>query len=778
MAYNPRADSSTASSAAENLKDAEGIIRVANQAERNTLPTNTVYAFPTSGWVYQADDGIIYSYNGTSWDVILNTTELNLLGNPRYKYYSGATLIGGISFERVASEHYKWIVEDATQARLFEIERLATGDVRLEATHSRGIGLYPLSGTSNSELIITDTGATLVGDDSLTIQSPILNIAGATDIVGPQVQIGGTVVPDGKLLGTVRGALAGVDPPSSLPTWFPQTLGDPNSILRVNPAGDNAVWGAGGGGVRITTLLNTTYANAPAGPHANSPQDFILPADFDSANSLVYLTIQDSDGDRKDITLRTDYLASLTGSSYINNIDTFYLGSQRGVVNYRPSTRGINARVGGANPRWVFVGLIPRSSGGIGGLSVTDVVEHRSYQSATTATDANNSAYVDFDDDFAVGNQAVMVTVAANLSGAVQKKTVVIPISELADIGTTEGNVGSFFLANAIQGSGNTQRQRQGYIRFQNDPDNNNVRLRARMDGVSPRILQVQLWGESGSALGATTFLELTDTPNSYTDGEWLRQTPTGIVSVPAPSGTFTPTANSIPASAAMADTLAERQAWFDRLMIPIHETITHTSFVLNAGDRVGQYEGFITSPVTGDIDGRTTAYVLNVGGTRYELSALYQITLAGGTLNNIVLRLSPDPSADINAEWQLQIGSTLFNFSDATTATDASGRVSYSWANNRSEFIESGQRYNCALRIPIVDQFATLPIQTTELRGVLDPSQYGNNSIPISAIASGDVRAQARLRSLAGFGLLTSAGNRVLKYIGTQSSPGRIGYL
>ena len=94
------------------------------------------------------------------------------------------------------------------------------------------------------------------------------------------------------------------------------------------------------------------------------------------------------------------------------------------------------------------------------------------------------------------------------------------------------------------------------------------------------------------------------------------------------------------------------------------------------------------------------------------------------------MLRISPDPAADITAEWQLQIGSLLFDFFSATTATDAGGRVSYSWSGNRAGLLVGGQSYNCALRIPAVDQFATLPISFTQITGTADPSQFRDNSI------------------------------------------------
>ena len=273
-----------------------------------------------------------------------------------------------------------------------------------------------------------------------------------------------------------------------------------------------------------------------------------------------------------------------------------------------------------------------------------------------------------------------------------------------------------------------------------------------------------------GGGSGSTTFLGLTDTPSAFEAGKWLRQTATGLESVDAPAGSFTPTDDSIPASAARASTLAYRQEWLDRLDIPIHETVTSNSFVIIAGVRTNPaLTGFITSPVTGSINGSTSGLNVRIGGTLYSISALYQINAAGGTQNNIAFRISPDPATDISAEWQLQVGALLFNFADATTATDAGGRVTYSWTGNTANIFEGGQSYNCALRIPAVEQFATLPIQASQITGTFDPTQFRDNSISYRRAIAGTPAEQAGWRTKAGFAAFASANNRVLKYVGTQ---------
>ena len=271
-----------------------------------------------------------------------------------------------------------------------------------------------------------------------------------------------------------------------------------------------------------------------------------------------------------------------------------------------------------------------------------------------------------------------------------------------------------------------------------------------------------------GGGGGSSTFLGLTDTPAAYTAGQYLAMTATGITGVAAPTSAIAD--DSIEPQMLDADTLAGRQGFLNRLQIPIHETITTDSFVMTAGVRTSPgLTGFITSPVTGSIDGSTSDYNITVGGTRYQISALYQITVAGGTQNNIVLRISPDPSADITAEWQLQIGSLLFDFYSATTATDAGGRVSYSWTGNRAGLLVGGQSYNCALRIPAVDQFATLPISFTQITGTNDPTQFRDSSIAFGRAIGATLTDQAGWRTKAGFAAFVNSGNRYLAYQNNQ---------
>ena len=279
--------------------------------------------------------------------------------------------------------------------------------------------------------------------------------------------------------------------------------------------------------------------------------------------------------------------------------------------------------------------------------------------------------------------------------------------------------------------------------------------------------------GGGGGGAGATTLLTLTDTPTSYgTAGQALvmNAAATGLEFMTLQTGGAVLGDDVITPPMLQADTLAQRQAFLNRLQIPIHETITSNSFTVTAGVRTSPgLTGFITSPVTGSINGSTSGLNVRIGGTLYSISALYQVTVAGGTQNNIVIRISPDPASDISAEWQLQIGSLLFSFAQATTSTDAGGRVSYSWTGNTAGILVGGQSYNCALRIPAVEQFATLPIQASQITGTFDPTQFRDSSIAYTRAIGATPSDQAGWRTKAGFAAFNSANNRVLKYVGTQ---------
>ena len=265
----------------------------------------------------------------------------------------------------------------------------------------------------------------------------------------------------------------------------------------------------------------------------------------------------------------------------------------------------------------------------------------------------------------------------------------------------------------------------------------------------------------------ATAFLALTDTPAAWgTAGQSLRMN-TGLDGLEF----YTPTDptiadDSIAAIKARASTPAYRQEWWTRLQIPLHETITHTSFVLLAGvPSSGGLAGFLTSPLAGTLDGRTTALTINVDGARYQISGLWQVTLAGGTLNDIVIRFEGDPSTSINGEWQLQIGSLVLDFSAATQASLPGGRTSYTWTGNAANIIEGGQSYNCALRVPIIDQLITGPINFSQIQGTVGATQYGDDTIGPSKIIGGSLSEQAQLRGKMGFAALSDNALSVLKY-------------
>ena len=137
-------------------------------------------------------------------------------------------------------------------------------------------------------------------------------------------------------------------------------------------------------------------------------------------------------------------------------------------------------------------------------------------------------------------------------------------------------------------------------------------------------------------------------------------------------------------------------------------------------------------------------------------------------TLNNIILRIGPDPGDDL-AEWQFQIGtSVLLNFSAATKATVPGNRVTYTWTGNTRLFV-GGQNTACSIRIPLVEQFVVAPINFSQIQGTADPTQFRDNSIAYTRAIAGTPAEQAGWRTKSGFAAFANAGNRVLKYVNNQ---------
>ena len=189
------------------------------------------------------------------------------------------------------------------------------------------------------------------------------------------------------------------------------------------------------------------------------------------------------------------------------------------------------------------------------------------------------------------------------------------------------------------------------------------------------------------------------------------------------------PAADSITAAMAQLDTAPHRQAWLHRLQIPIHETIGIQDFtVLSGVPTVGGLVGF-ASTQAGTINGSTTGATFRVGSNLYTVSQIAQITTAGSNLNNIIVRIGPDPAADVNTEWQFQIGHVLLDFTDAFKSTVPGNRVTYTWRGNSRLFI-GGQTIVCSIRQPSVDIFNTGVIDFSQVTGTAAPDQFRDNSI------------------------------------------------
>ena len=190
-----------------------------------------------------------------------------------------------------------------------------------------------------------------------------------------------------------------------------------------------------------------------------------------------------------------------------------------------------------------------------------------------------------------------------------------------------------------------------------------------------------------------------------------------------------TPAADSITAAMARMDTAPHRQEWLHRLQIPIHETIGIQDFTILSGVPTGGGLVGFASTQAGTINGSTTGATFRVGANVYTVSQIAQITTEGTNENNVIIRIGPDPAADVNAEWQFQIGNVLLDFSAATKATVPGNRVTYTWTGN-SRLLIGGQTIVCAIRQPSVDIFNTGAIDFSQLTGTAAPDQFRDNSI------------------------------------------------
>ena len=392
------------------------------------------------------------------------------------------------------------------------------------------------------------------------------------------------------------------------------------------------------------------------------------------------------------------------------------------------------------------VHIVSDTGNAVVGLGLRDVLTQTTYASATAGS-ANTSATQALPENFEDNNALVYLQVGLT-SNYIEATT--IRTAYLASL------TGANWLPVEGIAAGNIEYQ----------PSTRS--LRVTRAGRSPRLMYVGLMGAASAAPStpaATTFLDLTDTFSSYTDGEYIVQTATGLASVAAP--TFTLADNQVTAPKLDTRTLADRQAFLNALQIPIHETVSNNNFTILARDRVNQFEGYNESPATGNINGTVAALNVSVKGVTYTISALYQITAAGGTQNNIIFRISPDPSADITADWQLRIGtSLLLTFNDATKTLDGGGRAIYSWTGNSSEAIEGGQAYNCALMIPVVELLANFDFNFSQISGLVGTTQFGDNTIAYTRAIGATAADQAGWRTKAGFvDLQNTGGNKWLYY-------------
>ena len=814
MAWTPIASMADASSAAENLRTARGIVRFANAAEQTAAETNTTLAFPTGGWAYRADSGDLIQRSATGWETLLNLPDVLAIGKPTVVFYdsTGATEQGTLSVVKIGAGNWRLTAQTEGAATFFNVEHRTDGRLEIKAQTTNGLQLVANTATNPSKLVLTDTAAEIVGNTSLAIQSPIIALSALSDTAAPTISIGGAAVAANRMLGTdASGNLASLAIPSGGPAWLPATLGMAGQGLVVDDGGTTLIWsdniGSGGGGTPLESFftpslpaatrsaVGETQINIAAGtladdhPFSVSSNGIVVAAGTeDFAATLDYvLDIHPtawltpgtganqgprSGGNRLfiDVYWKKDgtIIQDTRISHYIRGDEDWAPGDHKIHGNFSEIlgpgtyTLWINRTVAAASGNEITgyevvaansdIHIVSGTGPAVAGAVLRDVLTQTTYASATAGPHANSSANVTLPAGFGDRNNFVYV-IAADASG--NYGNALISTALLASL------TGSNYIVVGDIETGNND----GTVLYR--PSDRALHVTVRTH--SPRNVYVGLIGAAtGSGGGSETFIGLTDTPDAYTAGQFLAMTATGVRGVAAPSRV--PADDSLTPAMLMADTQAERQGFYNRLQFPYHETITDNSFVVTAGVRTTPgLTGFITSPVTGSINGRTSALNVTIGGTTYQISALYQVTVAGGTQNNIVLRISPDPASDISAEWQLQIGSLLFDFSQATTATDGGGRVSYSWSGNRAGLMVGGQSYNCGLRVPIVEKFAVLPISFTQITGTNDPTQFRDNSITYGRAIGATLGDQAGWRTKAGFAALVNAGNRYLAYQNNQ---------
>ena len=271
----------------------------------------------------------------------------------------------------------------------------------------------------------------------------------------------------------------------------------------------------------------------------------------------------------------------------------------------------------------------------------------------------------------------------------------------------------------------------------------------------------------SGGGGGSSTFLGLTDTPSAYgTAGQVpiINATANGFDFGDVPPPTLA--ANSVTAAQAQLDTMEHRQEWHNRLALPTHDTVGIQDFTIFSGvPTAGGIVGF-ASTQAGTINGNTHSASFRVNDNLYSVTQIAQVTTAGTNLNNIIVRIGPDPetNGDVNADWFFQVGGVFLSFANATKATVPGNRVTYTWTGSPRLFI-GGQTTICRIRQPLDDIHSGIPSNFSALSGTVAPEQFRDDSIAYTRAIGGSLTEQAGWRSKIGFATLTDNPASVLKF-------------
>ena len=414
---------------------------------------------------------------------------------------------------------------------------------------------------------------------------------------------------------------------------------------------------------------------------------------------------------------------------------------------FMPTTIGTNGQglivSGGA----VVFGTVATTGGGV---SLTDVLAQTTYASATAGT-ANTSATQALPADFATGNAFVYIQVGLTQNYV---EATLVSTAYLSSL------TGTSFVAVEGIAAGNIEYQ----------PSTRS--LRVTRTGRTPRLMYVGLIGSSsGGATGSSSFIGLTDTPAAFgTAGQIPIINAAGTAlefgNIPPP----TLAANSVTAAQAQLDTTEHRQEWHHRLDIPAHDTVGIQDFTIFSGVPTGGGLVGFASTQAGTINGSTSSASFRVNDNLYSVTQVAQITTAGTNLNNIIVRIGPDPetNGDLNADWYFKVGGVFLSFANATKATVPGNRVTYTWTGSPRLFI-GGQATICQMRQPLDDIHSGIPSNFSGLQGTVAPEQFRDNSIRYTRAIGGSLTDQAGWRTTAGFAALTNNAGQPLFYVGNQ---------